>query len=176
MDRLIPIIVVIAAVASWWWFEQVLTGGRARSPLWMAFSMTAVSAVYLVSGLIGYTLDRHDRFVARTAWAGGVIWSEVAVGYCDCASGRLLLAQGSARHPRGQIASRPTDGPAYNASRISRTSTTRTIPAGGGSSTPRTSAATICSIVTRPRRCALARVAGNSRRAPYRGLSTIGQR
>ena len=71
MDRLIPIIVVIAAVASWWWFEQVLTGGRARSPLWMAFSMTAVSAVYLVSGLIGYTLDRHDRFVARTAWAGG---------------------------------------------------------------------------------------------------------
>ena len=66
MDRLIPIIVVIAAVASWWWFEQVLTGGRARSPLWMAFSMTAVSAVYLVSGLIGYTLDRHDRFVAHS--------------------------------------------------------------------------------------------------------------
>jgi hypothetical protein len=80
MDRLIPIIVVIAAVTSWRWFEQVLTGGRARSPLWMAFSMTAVSAVYLVSGLIGYTLDRHDRFVARTAWAGDVIWSEVAVG------------------------------------------------------------------------------------------------
>ena len=80
MDRLIPIVVLIAAVALWWWFEQVQTGSRARSPLWMAFSMTAVSAVYLVSGLIGYRLDRHDRFVARTAWAGSVIWSEVAIG------------------------------------------------------------------------------------------------
>ena len=46
----------------------------------MAFSMTAASALYLVAGFIGYTLDRHDRFVARTAWAGSVIWSEVAVG------------------------------------------------------------------------------------------------
>ena len=46
----------------------------------MAFSMTAASALYLVAGFIGYTLDRHDRFVAHSAWAGGVIWSQVVIG------------------------------------------------------------------------------------------------
>src|SRR6185312_16789275 len=74
VDRVIPIVVIVAAVALWWWFLQVHSGGRARSPLWMAFSLTAASMLYLVAGFVGYTLDRHDRFVARTAWTGSVIW------------------------------------------------------------------------------------------------------
>jgi membrane protein implicated in regulation of membrane protease activity len=53
---------------------------RRRSPIFNALSLTVVAALFLVTGLIGYTLDRHARFVAGTAWTGGVIWWEVAVG------------------------------------------------------------------------------------------------
>jgi membrane protein implicated in regulation of membrane protease activity len=33
-----------------------------------------------VSGVAGYTLSRHGRFAAGTAWTGGAIWWQVAVG------------------------------------------------------------------------------------------------
>jgi hypothetical protein len=51
---------------------------RRRRPLFNALSLTAAAALFLVTGLIGYTLDKHVRFVAGTAWTGGVIWSQVA--------------------------------------------------------------------------------------------------
>ncbi len=41
---------------------------RRRSPIFNALSLTVVAALFLVTGLIGYTLDRHARFVAGTAW------------------------------------------------------------------------------------------------------------
>ena len=44
------------------------------SPLWMAFSASAGACLYLVAGLAGYTLSRHDWFVAGTPWSTGVIW------------------------------------------------------------------------------------------------------
>jgi hypothetical protein len=53
---------------------------RRRRPLFNALSLTAAAALFLVTGLIGYTLDKHVQFVAGTAWTGGVIWSQVAVG------------------------------------------------------------------------------------------------
>jgi hypothetical protein len=46
----------------------------------MAFSATAGAIIFVVAGLIGYTLNRHDRFVAGTPWADGVIWWQVLVG------------------------------------------------------------------------------------------------
>ena len=51
-----------------------------RSPIFNALSLTVVAALFLVTGLIGYTLDKHARFVASTAWTDGVIWLQVAVG------------------------------------------------------------------------------------------------
>ena len=53
---------------------------RRRSPIFNALSLTAAAALLLVSGIAGYTLNKHDRFVAGTGWTGGVIWWEVAVG------------------------------------------------------------------------------------------------
>jgi hypothetical protein len=53
---------------------------RRRRPLFNALSLSAAAALFLVTGVIGYTLDKHARFVAGTAWTDGVIWLQVAVG------------------------------------------------------------------------------------------------
>ena len=53
---------------------------RRRSPLFNALSLTAVGVLFLVTGLIGYTLDRHTRFVSGTPWASSVLWWQVAAG------------------------------------------------------------------------------------------------
>jgi hypothetical protein len=87
MDRVIPILTFVALLAAWNLFLYRRSGGRAWNPLWMAFSATAAAVLFLVAGTIGYTLDRHDRFVAHTAWSGGVIWWEIGVGL-----GTALLA------------------------------------------------------------------------------------
>jgi hypothetical protein len=79
MDRLIPVLAIFALVVGWNAFIYKHSGGRMR-PLWIAFSTTAIAIVLMTAGLIGYTLDRHDRFVAHTAWTGHVIWSQIGVG------------------------------------------------------------------------------------------------
>ncbi|MGH9408133.1 MAG: hypothetical protein ACRD1V_01610 [Vicinamibacterales bacterium] len=74
---------VIAIVIAWscgfdaWSMSGTLR--RSRSPLWTGFSLTAASALFLVTGLIGYNLSQHDRFVTGT-WADGVILWQVVVG------------------------------------------------------------------------------------------------
>ena len=80
MDALIAIAPLAAFVAVWWFTFHRVSGGRIWSPLWMAFSATAASMLFVVAGAIGYTLSRHDRFVAGTAWSDGVIWWQVLVG------------------------------------------------------------------------------------------------
>ena len=80
MERVIPVLTIVALVVAWnlWTYKQA--AGPVRRPLWMAFSASATAVLYAGAGLIGYTLDRHDRFVAHTAWAGHVIWSQVGIG------------------------------------------------------------------------------------------------
>ena len=51
-----------------------------RNAYWSAFTFTAAAGLFLTSGVIGYNLDKHDRFVAGTAWPGHVIWWEVWIG------------------------------------------------------------------------------------------------
>ena len=80
MDTLIAIAPLAAFVAMWWFAFYKASDGRLWSPLWMAFSATAGAIIFLVAGFMGYTLNRHDRFVAGTAWADKVIWWEVFVG------------------------------------------------------------------------------------------------
>ena len=53
---------------------------RRRTPIFNALSFTAASALFVVSGVCGYTLSRHDRFVAGTPWSTSVIWTQVVVG------------------------------------------------------------------------------------------------
>jgi hypothetical protein len=81
MGPVIAVLTVVAFVVAWHFFFYKQSGGRTVSWLWSAFGTTAGSVLYLVAGTIGYTLDRHDRFVAHTAWAGHIIWSEIGVGF-----------------------------------------------------------------------------------------------
>ena len=53
---------------------------RRRSPIFNALSLTAASVLFVVTGLVGYTLSKHDRFVAGTPWSSTVIWWQVGVG------------------------------------------------------------------------------------------------
>jgi hypothetical protein len=53
---------------------------RRRSPIFNALSLTTVGVAFVVSGAAGYTLSRHDRFVAGTPWSPTVIWWQVAIG------------------------------------------------------------------------------------------------
>lgn len=66
-----------------------------RRPLWLGFSATAASVLYVVSGLIGYNLSKHDRFVAGSVWKDGVIWWEVLVGLALVPVAILLLRRGA---------------------------------------------------------------------------------
>jgi hypothetical protein len=80
MDRAFAVFTIVALVLACNLLMFKQSKGRMWSPLWMAFSASAAAGLNLVAGLIGYTLDRHDRFVAHTSWAGHVIWSQVALG------------------------------------------------------------------------------------------------
>ena len=72
------------ALLAWSWHFHFWSNSpaarRSRSPLWLGFSTTAASALFLVAGLIGFNLDRRARFFAGTPWTNRVIWWEVAVG------------------------------------------------------------------------------------------------
>ena len=80
MDQLVAVLVIVALLVTWELFLYKSSGGRNRSPLWLAFSTTAAAALFLVAGAIGYTLSKHARFFDGTSWSDGVIWWQVGVG------------------------------------------------------------------------------------------------
>jgi hypothetical protein len=80
VERLIPILITVVGIAAWQFFLEKSPRGPEWRPLGMAFGMTAAAAIVVVAGAIGYTLNRHDQFVAGTAWAGHVIWSQILIG------------------------------------------------------------------------------------------------
>jgi hypothetical protein len=53
---------------------------RMRRPVPLACSTTAMALLLLVAGGRGYTLSKHDAFVAGTRWTDGPIWWQVYVG------------------------------------------------------------------------------------------------
>jgi hypothetical protein len=79
MDRLI-LVGVVVVVVGWHWFINVQSGGRARSPLWGAFTATAVAILFVVAGAVGYKLTHGVPFANRLEWTGRVLWSEIWVG------------------------------------------------------------------------------------------------
>lgn len=80
MERVLAVAAMIGVLAAWGLFLYRKSDGRLWSPLWMAFGSTLAAGIFLGAGAVGYTLSRHDRFVAGTGWSGGVIWWEIWVG------------------------------------------------------------------------------------------------
>ena len=73
---LLSLTALVAAVAYWHHRSEP----RMRSPLWGAFSVTALVIMLLVTGSVGHRLDRRARFFAGASEADGVIWSQVGIG------------------------------------------------------------------------------------------------
>ena len=71
-------ILVILAVWNLFLFKQ--SEHLVWTAPWLAISATVAACVFLSAGISGYRLSRHERFVSGSAWTGGVLWSEVAIG------------------------------------------------------------------------------------------------
>ena len=75
---------VLVVLIAWSWqfhfWSNSPTARRSRSPLWLGFTATAASALFLIAGIIGFDLSKRSRFFTGTAWTEGVIWWQVAVG------------------------------------------------------------------------------------------------
>lgn len=94
MATAIAVFGFLAVIAAWNLFLYKQSGGRMWSPLSMAITATATAILFVVSGSIGYTLNRHDQFVAHTAWTGGVIWWQIGVGLSAAAVAVFLWRMG----------------------------------------------------------------------------------
>jgi hypothetical protein len=70
----------VTVLALWQSFLHRQSGGRLRSPLWGAFTATAVAILFIVAGAAGYKLTHGIPFANRLEWTGRVLWSEIAVG------------------------------------------------------------------------------------------------
>jgi hypothetical protein len=71
---------VIAVAVGWNVFVRKLSGRPWWNPLWIAFTLTAVSLFYGAAGILGYDVPRHNPFLDSPAeWVGHVVWDQVAL-------------------------------------------------------------------------------------------------
>jgi len=76
----ILVLALIGLLGAWGRFTHARSGGRATSPLWMAFTATTMAGLFVVAGAVGYKLSHGVPFANRLAWTDSVIWSEIWVG------------------------------------------------------------------------------------------------
>jgi hypothetical protein len=101
MEALVPYLFlggVVLVVLAWSWhfhfWSNSPTARRSRSPLWLGFTATAASALFLVAGLIRLDLSRRSRLFTGAAWSDGVIWWQIAVGLILASVAIYLLRRG----------------------------------------------------------------------------------
>lgn len=71
---------MIALAAGWHVFVRQRSGRRWWNPLWIAFTLTAVSLLYGAAGILGYEVPRHNPFIDHpVVWVGHVVWGQVAL-------------------------------------------------------------------------------------------------
>ena len=89
---------VVVVLIAWSWhfhfWSDSPTARRSRSPLWLGFTATATSALFLIAGIIGFNLSKRSRFFTGTAWSEGVIWWQVVVGLVLVPVAIYLLRRG----------------------------------------------------------------------------------
>jgi len=94
MESIVAVLAVIAVVSAGTWFQYRLSRGRMWTPLWMAFSATATSVLFLVAGTLGVNLSKRSRFLAGDVPSPDVIWWEVGVGVALAIVSVFLWRQG----------------------------------------------------------------------------------
>lgn len=95
-DLLVAAVIVVLIAWSWdfhFWSNRP-TARRSRSPLWLGFTATAASAMFLIAGIIGFNLSKRSRFFTGTAWTEGVIWWQVVAGLVLVPVAIYLLRRG----------------------------------------------------------------------------------
>lgn len=80
MESIGAFLAVVALICTGTWFQYRLSRGRMWTPLWLAFSTTATSILFIVAGALGHNLSKHERFLAGADTSPGVIWWEVGIG------------------------------------------------------------------------------------------------
>ena len=80
IGAILALAALLAFVAAWHWFVYRRSHGRSLSPLWGAFTATAVAVLFVVAGAGGYRLHGGVPFTIAAAWSGTVLWSEIWVG------------------------------------------------------------------------------------------------
>jgi succinate dehydrogenase hydrophobic anchor subunit len=78
MEGVLPLLILAAVLVAWQWL--VPASSRRRSPLWGAFTATALAILFLTAGTAGYELSHGVPFTSSGAWTGNVIWSQIWMG------------------------------------------------------------------------------------------------
>jgi hypothetical protein len=94
MESVVAVLGVVTVIAAGTWFQYRLSRGRMWTPLWLAFSATATSILFIVAGTLGVTLSKRSRFLSGDAASSGVIWWEVGVGLALSVVSLILWRQG----------------------------------------------------------------------------------
>lgn len=94
MASVVAVLAVVAVISAGTWFQYRLSRGRMWTPLWMAFSATATSMLFIVAGTLGVNLSRHTRFRAGTPASPDVIWWEIGIGVALAALSLLFWRRG----------------------------------------------------------------------------------
>ena len=53
---------------------------KKNQPLHAAFTFTTFGALFLVAGLIGYTIQKSNWSIIAGSWSDGPVWWEVRLG------------------------------------------------------------------------------------------------
>lgn len=69
--------ILIVVAAAWLWGKWV---AHPQSPQALAFSTTLAAALFLITGSIGFGLQKGPAIFSDARWTGGVIWPQVNVG------------------------------------------------------------------------------------------------
>jgi hypothetical protein len=80
MVGIVVVVALVAALGAWGRFQHTSSRGRMMSPMWLAFTATALSILFLTAGAVGYKINHGMPFMVPTAWTDHVIWRQIWVG------------------------------------------------------------------------------------------------
>jgi hypothetical protein len=108
MESIVAVLGVVTVIAAGTWFQYRLSRGRMWTPLWLAFSATATSILFIVAGTLGVNLSKQSRFLAGDASSHGVVWWEVGVGVAVAIASVFLWRQGVRSLQTGSVVNSTT--------------------------------------------------------------------